>query len=289
MNPNIAYYLDESTDENKINPYNTPQWSMIDVNGYKIKRIIGSGAFGTVYEAISPKGKVVAIKQINIDKIREALPTLNVENELKILNSIQSYCNESAVCLIDSFKDDDNLFIVMDYIKGPTLEDILGLNVYPEDEIDKVELMNLLIQTIENLHRAGIAHKDLKPDNIKYDTSKNIFRLVDFGLSCSVFVPQCTTVTNKLYRSPDMKKIKRNIKRISLAQSQASDIYSLGLILYQMYTLQTYKFNENIVIDPTKLPLPLFYLINDMLNPDWHLRPTISQVRQKFEDIQFKI
>jgi serine/threonine protein kinase len=220
--------------------------------GYRIQRFIGSGAFAWVYYATNAQGESAAIKvlQAPTDEARTLF-----QREMKVLRALPQ--NPYCVAYIDDGVTDDGMhFLVMEYIDGATLKDAFKFKpVWQTEEACHLTLQ--LCEALAGLHRLGVAHRDLKPENVMLTRDWHV-KLMDFGL-----VKDAQGLL-KLFESEDIltgKDFAENIDRAMLAgtpeymapeqfsdpmvedESQAktdtwSDVYSLGLIFYQLVTGQ---------------------------------------------------
>jgi tRNA A-37 threonylcarbamoyl transferase component Bud32 len=220
------------------NTYNT-NTSLINsenpkVSDYILLEKLGVGGTAVVYKAINTKTKnVVALKLIHKHLLNENVIKERIENEIEI-NKLLSHPN--IVKLLDYNLDDNPPYIAFEYIEGKSLDKILKekkkLNIY--------ETIGIWIQTLEALdyaHQKGIVHRDLKPENILIKLKNNnslensIVKITDFGIS--KIIDKTLNITQDFvgtpwYMSPEQIKGQK--------VDQRSDIYSLGIIIFQLLT-----------------------------------------------------
>ncbi|UCG16359.1 MAG: protein kinase [Phycisphaerales bacterium] len=185
---------------------------------YTVHRGVGRGGFGEVYYAISDGGREVALKYL-----RE-----NPEVELRGVSHCINLKSPHLVTIFDVRKNaDDDFFIVMEYVSGPSLRDLLvaepgGLGVQKA-----AFFLRELAKGLSYLHDRGIVHRDLKPGNIFYDDG--YVKIGDYGLSkfisASRHSVQTASVGTVHYMAPEVG---------SGNYSRGIDIYALGVILYEM-------------------------------------------------------
>ncbi len=188
--------------------------------GYTIKRGIGRGGFGEVYFAVSDAGKEVALKLIR----------RNLEVELRGISQCLNFKHPNLLALYDVKVDaQDNTWLVMEYIAGESLEDVLRRHPQGLPPAEACEWMRGIAAGAAYLHNHGIVHRDLKPGNIFRD--EGLVKIGDYGLSkfisCSLRSGQTDSVGTVHYMAPEVAN-GRYGKQI--------DIYALGIILFEMLT-----------------------------------------------------
>jgi len=239
------------------------------VEGYEIIETIGNGAMSTVY-----LGK----KDNSYFAIKELISEISSTEERKLL--INVFHREADILFnmfhpgiprfYKNFTINEKSYIVMEYIKGINLEDIIKNSTLPFDE---QKALNWAIQICEilcylhNLSPEPVIYRDLKPSNIII-TEGDIVRVIDFGVARR-YDPSKDCDTVRLgtpgYAAPEQCRNKGQ----SIPQS---DIYALGVVLHQLLTLYDPS------VTPFKLPLvrklnsviseQLEWIINKAINPD---------------------
>jgi serine/threonine-protein kinase len=205
------------------------------LGSYRITRCIGEGGMGTVYEGVHEGlGKRVAIKTLHAGGAHRDELIERFVREGKAIAKIQ---HPNVVDVFDVAVHEGSPYLVMEYLEG---ED-LGAQMAQQAPMAPQTIADLLIPVVSALaaaHDAGVVHRDLKPDNIFVTKNKRGAlepKLVDFGIS-KVEDPQALhlTATNALlgtpyYMSPEQAGNARHV-------DHRSDIFSLGVILYQCAT-----------------------------------------------------
>jgi len=202
------------------------------VSHYQILEKLGEGGMGVVYKAHDTKlDRIVALKFLPSHLTRSDTDKARFLQEAKAAAAL----NHPNVCTIHEIHDEgENLFIVMEYVEGKTLRDIV------HDNLPKVlnigEIVDIAIQTAEALkiaHRKGIVHRDIKSDNIMFTEAGQV-KIMDFGLAklrgSLKMTKTSSTVGTLAYMSPEHLQGKDVDAR--------SDIFSFGVVLYEMLTGQ---------------------------------------------------
>jgi tetratricopeptide (TPR) repeat protein len=147
------------------------------IGRYRIGRVIGSGAFGTVHEAEDPElDRRVAIKLLGVRSAKEAA---RVVREAQLLATI-SHPNVVQVFEVGTTDDGRAPYVVMELVEGPTLRKWLAEGPHPWREVTEVVLH--VARGLWAAHQAGIIHRDLKPENVLMGRDGRP-RVIDFGLA----------------------------------------------------------------------------------------------------------
>jgi serine/threonine-protein kinase len=199
------------------------------VGKYQILANLGSGGFGTVFLAKDVWiDKKVAIKVPH----RQSGDFDDLLQEPRLLAALD---HENIVGIVTAEKADGVFFIVMEYVKGESLEAILDR----EKCLDLPRAVGYAVQIlrgVEHAHRAQILHRDLRPANVLISES-GVVKVADFGTSRLLEKSHATTVIGSPpYMAPEQFQGRAVL---------ASDIYSVGVILYQMLTGTLPYFSPN--------------------------------------------
>ena len=188
---------------------------------YKIVAALGSGGFGTVYLAHDTWiDKKVAIKVPH----RQGLDFGELLREPRLLASVS---HPNIVAITTAEKQDNVFFIVMEYVQGETLENIIALK--GALELNRaLDFTCQICNAVDHAHRQGVIHRDLRPANVLV-TENDMLKVADFGTSrfLEIAAHGTTVIGSPPYMAPEQFHGKAVF---------ASDIYSLGVTMYQMLT-----------------------------------------------------
>ena len=196
---------------------------------YEYISLIGSGSFGKVRLFVERECKSFkyAIKTIKKDFFNQ-YHIKSLKNEIEILRSLD---HPNIVKYFETYEDEKYLHIVMEYIPGDNLFKVLTEKLsHKLTERQISQIMTCLLKAVLFLHHNGIIHRDLKPENIVFSDTRNYksLKLIDFGLSIQQNAKkEKRRVGTPYYMAPEM--IFGNFVK-------ASDIWSIGVIMYIMVT-----------------------------------------------------
>ncbi len=270
------------------------------VGPFEIVAEVGSGAMGTVYRARWDKdGKSVpvALKVIALGLASNDGAMARFEREANILKQLR---HPHIVRLYATGRHKQTPFIAMEFVNGEGLDKVLGRRGKMGWE-DVVAYAKQLCDALQHAHEKGIIHRDLKPSNLMV-TPDGRLKLTDFGIAKDTDVTALTgansTIGTAAYMSPEQCKGDRNL-------SAKSDLYSLGVVLYELVTGRKPFAAESTVemflkhvnekpVRPGKLvpdlPVWLDNLIMFLLEKEREHRPLdAATVRKMLEEIEEKV
>ncbi len=203
---------------------------------YRVDRLIGVGGMGRVYEATHKLlGKRFAVKVLPEGRADKPDATERFLREAKAATRIE---HEHIVRVVNFDRDDEHrLFIVMDLLEGEDLADRIDRGPLPLDEA--TEIVRQTGQALQAAHDAGIVHRDLKPENIfiTQKDGKDFVKVLDFGIS-KIKNPEHgdpkLTATDQIVGTP--LYISPELARGIPVVDHRTDIYALGVIMYEMLT-----------------------------------------------------
>lgn len=228
------------------------------IDRYELQALAGSGSYGNVYRAKDrTNGVDVAVKVLLPHLVENPEANSIFDNEQRFSCIV---CHPRVVARVDAARDLGTRFLVFPYHDPHTLQDFLDSHsLMPHSFIRGVgiQLMDLLIAC----HEADVGHMDVKPANLLLD--RGTLRLIDFGIARLLSEPmkiQLSTIGTRAYMAPERLNCTTPI-------DHRSDIYSVGVILYELLTgtLPRSKFSLGAV------PITSRY-------PHLHVHPDLEQV-----------
>ena len=195
---------------------------------YQIIEELGKGGMGKVYKAHDTEIKEkVALKLIKPEIAADKKTIERFQNELRYARKI----SHRNVCrMYDLNKEEGSYYITMEYVSGEDLKSFIR-RAGPLSAGKTIFIAKQTCDGLAEAHRLGVVHRDLKPQNIMIDKEGNA-RIMDFGIARSIIGKGITgagvMIGTPEYMSPEQAEVKE--------VDQRSDIYSLGVILYEMVT-----------------------------------------------------
>jgi len=201
-------------------------------NRYRVVRELGHGGMGTVYEALDQRVNcIVALKETIAGNDEEARRAF--EREASLLGNLR---HSALPKVMDYFSDDEGDFLVMEFIPGYDLAELLDLRGGPFPQSQVLRWADDLLRVLEYLHgqEPPVLHRDIKPSNLKLTKQGEVF-LLDFGLAKGSFGQMPTLATSRSVRG--YTPIYASLEQIHGHGTDArSDLYSLGATLYHLLT-----------------------------------------------------
>lgn len=244
-------------------------------NRYIIEKLIGEGATATVYLAQDKRlGRPVAIKVL-LPYVRDTARARFVREA----RSAAALNHPYIMAIYDEAEEDDYHFLVVEYVEGKPLNEFVPA---PADVVATLGIQ--LCNALDYAHRMNIIHRDIKPANIKV-TSEGIVKIMDFGLAMERNATHITAhgsiIGTPAYLSPEQARGHKLDHR--------TDIYSLGVVLYEMLTGKL-PFDSNdisalLLQKVTQDPLPPHDLVPDVPGT---LSRAIMRALEKDPDARFQ-
>ncbi|MCI0341291.1 MAG: serine/threonine protein kinase [Planctomycetales bacterium] len=202
------------------------------IGGYRILERIGRGGMGVVYKAVQESlDRIVALKILPPSLGRDPQFRERFEREAR---SLATLSHPNVVSIIDRGVEEGLHFIVMEYVDGVNLRQVLSAGGLSTAEA--LTIVPKLCAGLAYAHERGIVHRDVKPENILLDRSGNV-KIADFGLSRIVgnlesrgrITGTQVVMGTYDYMAPEQRERSRDV-------DHRADLYSLGVVVYEMLT-----------------------------------------------------
>ena len=211
----------------------------LDGGRYQLGQLIGRGGMAEVHVALDTRlGRTVAIKIMRPDLAHDEIFLTRFRREAHSVaqmnnpNIVNIYDSGEEVVILDNGQTEHLPYLVMEYVKGQTLRDIIKANG-PLSQRDTEHVMIGLLSALEYSHRMGIIHRDIKPGNIMI-SEQGVVKVMDFGIaralddSATTMTKSQGVVGTAQYLSPEQAR--------GESVDMRSDLYSAGCVLYEMLT-----------------------------------------------------
>jgi len=197
---------------------------------YRIENRLARGGMATVYEATDLRlDRTVALKVMHASLAEDAAFVSRFVREAK---SAARLSDQHVVAVYDQGEDDGVVYLVMEYVPGRTVRDVLREHGRLSGE-QALTILDPVLQALDAAHSAGFVHRDIKPENVLL-TDDGRVKVADFGLARAISAATSTAATQGLligtvaYLSPE--QVERGIA------DARSDVYGAGILLYEMVT-----------------------------------------------------
>ena len=200
------------------------------IGNYELIKLLGKGGFGSVWKASTKDGEAVAIKVLNPDILEDDRAVRKFFHEAINLSKM----NHPNICrFIDFFPHGGNYAIVMDFVEGTDLQDLLKEQggPLPFDTARRIAAQSL--DAFHYAHQKQVLHRDIKPENITLTTDGEA-KVMDFGiarLSSTESQQTALFMISPAYTAPE----RFDANKADMVDHR-SDIYSLGLVFYEIFT-----------------------------------------------------
>jgi calcium/calmodulin-dependent protein kinase I len=192
---------------------------------YELKTKLRKGSYATVWECQHLETEEIFAAKIIQRKGLQPKDDEAVLNEVAIMQSLTG--NKYTVQLMDFYEEDETFYLVMEYMAGgDVFDNIVKMTSYTEK--DARDLTVKLLKAVSSIHRAGIAHRDIKPQNLLLSSKENnaSIKIGDFGFSRRVHTPESLTtrVGTPTYVAPEILK--------NIPHDQRADLWSIGVVIF---------------------------------------------------------
>ncbi|MCB9457089.1 MAG: protein kinase [Anaerolineaceae bacterium] len=201
-----------------------------EIRGYVLRKRVGAGGFGAVYRAHQPVvDREVAIKIILPEYANHPDFIRRFEVEAQLVARLE---HPYIVPLYDFWREPDSAYLVMRWLRGGNLRKALEVGTWNLKAC--AQMLDQIASALIVAHRQDVIHRDIKPDNILLDEQHNAY-LSDFGIATELKHNQSNPKEEPLFGSPHYLPPERILRE---PNTPRSDIYSLGIVVYEMLTGQ---------------------------------------------------
>src|SRR6266487_2266293 len=203
---------------------------LTSIGKYEVRREIGRGAMGVVYEGYDPSIKrVVALKTIRAEQLAGEDPSAVIARFRREAQAAGRLNHPNIVSIYDFGEDSGIWYIAMEFVQGRELKECFETNERFKIA-DIVRIMSQILNALDYSHRQGVIHRDIKPANI-FLLADGSVKVADFGIAhieASNLTQVGAVMGTPAYMSPE--------QIMGLPVDGRSDLFSAGVILYQFLT-----------------------------------------------------
>jgi len=232
---------------------------------YTIDVFVAEGGMGSVYTGTHTQiGRKVAIKVLHQHLSKIESIKKRFQNEARTLSVLQ---HPNIVQLYDYSETADNLYLIMEFVDGISLEKYLKNSTSPISEEKAIGFFTQILDAMEFAHKNRVVHRDIKPSNFMI-RKDGVVKILDFGIAKLLddkeynLTQSGAKIGTVMYMSPEQIK--------GLEANHLSDIYSLGVTLFQILTskvpYETAKSEFEIQLEIVRNPLPRANLFNNSVS-----------------------
>ena len=199
------------------------------IAGFEVQELLGAGGIGQVHAAIDPSlGREVAIKSLRPELVSDGSFVDRFRAEAVNLARLN---HPNVATLFSLVSEGSNLFMVMELVRGKSLEEVLEARKSPLGVRESIALVSQAAEGLAYAHEMGVIHRDIKPANLMVTDSGRV-KIMDFGIARLQGSQRMTRdgsiVGTLAYISPEQLK--------GAEGDQRSDLYSLGIVFYELLT-----------------------------------------------------
>lgn len=238
---------------------------------YEIIELIGQGGMATVY-----KGYQEDIQRYVAIKVLPPHPGQDVQFVERFMleaRTIARLQHPHILPVYDFGEEDDIFYLAIAYVTGGSLSDRIDGGPMPLTEVERI--LNQLAAALDYAHRQGVVHRDIKPDNVLLDSEGNVL-LADFGIAKLVGGESRLTATGGLVGTPAYIAPEQGQ---GLPITGAADIYSLGVVVYEMITGQ----------QPYSAETPMQIVLKHMTDPVPRIGDVMSGLPLVLEEVMLRV
>lgn len=232
--PDFAHFDINQHSDDRASEFNSQteglEHSIVLQDRYRLIKSLGQGGMGSVFLAQDKRlsNRFCVVKKLRLegfDKEDRQKATAFFEREANILSQLK---HPNIVAIQDYFQENGNYFLVMEYVKGDNLQQLLRKRGEPFTEKQVVDWASTILVVLDYLHghNPPVIYRDIKPSNIMLGTTDGI-KLVDFGIARPYIDQESTHIVSGGYSPPEQYWGAADLR---------SDIYALGSTMYYLLT-----------------------------------------------------
>lgn len=248
-------------------------------HNYELREKIGEGGFASVYKCRNNKyNEIFCVKIIELPEDSKHSLAISFDSEFQTLVKI---IHPNIISLFDHFTSQHCLYLILEYCPNGSLSDLIKQIEGPIDYPRLIDLYQQILQATNYIHSIGIAHRDIKPQNILFDIH-NRPKLADFGLA--EFFQRNQKERDKFggslpYMAPELIKFNE-------FSPESVDVWALGISFYQMATGSLPWISHQIQVEimsgficyPPEMDEQILFLLRKMLQPEPSKRASCKQL-----------
>jgi len=197
----------------------------VRLGGYRLHSRLGAGGMGTVFLGRSPQGRLVAVKVVRTEFIRDEEFLGRFRSEVSRARQVPPFCTAEV---LDADLDHDPPYLVVEYVDGPTLTDVIR----ERGPLSPAALQSAAVgiaTALSAIHGAGVIHRDLKPGNVLFALGG--LKVIDFGIARPLEATSQHTRTDQMVGTVAYMAPERFDEHPGLRVSPAADIFAWGAVV----------------------------------------------------------
>ncbi len=201
------------------------------IEGHRVEEVIGRGGMGTVYRTTQVSlGRRAALKVLPADLAQDRHFVQRFHREAEVLSRLS---HPNIVTVFDRGDVDGRPFLLMEYVEGPSLRELLRRGPLRPDVA--LRHVSAVLSALQHAHGKGVIHRDIKPENVLLAEGE-IVKVADFGLSRLLGPAETTRLTRTHFAMGTYEYMSPEQREHAKEADERSDLYATGVILYEMLT-----------------------------------------------------